>query len=395
MEDYLLRVAEYKEYVWVLLGVFLFALVLQLYFYFRYYSGIFRFKNRIDKNDVRLSTNKPAVSVIICARNESENLARFLPAVLKQKYPKFEVIVVNDGSTDESTDLLKKMTEQYPNLYQTFLPMGAKYMSRKKMCVTVGIKAAHYDHLLLVDADCEPASDQWIANIMRHYASGTSVVLGYTGYKGNNGFLDNMIAYDMMFEAMRFMGFALQKKPYRGVSGNLSYSKELFSAKKGFTSHLILSYGDDDLLIRDIATKQNTAVCVEPEAVTWSHRDLTMNSFLYQREKQMETYAEYLPSTKFRISSEIISRYIFYLLALVLLVMFAVWTDFISMGIVAFLFLIRLITQLVVFTKTSNALTERKFTLSIVLYDIILPLITLHVRTFGKIGEKKNAMWKQ
>ena len=112
MEDYLLRVAEYKEYVWVLLGVFLFALLLQLYFYFRYYSGIFRFKNRIDKNDVRLSTNKPAVSVIICARNESENLARFLPAVLKQKYPKFEVIVVNDGSTDESTDLLKKMTEQ-------------------------------------------------------------------------------------------------------------------------------------------------------------------------------------------------------------------------------------------------------------------------------------------
>ena len=109
----------------------------------------------------------------------------------------------------------------------------------------------------------------------------------------------------------------------------------------------------------------------------------------------METYAEYLPATKFRISSVIISRYIFYLLALVLLVMFAVWTDFISMGIVAFLFLIRLITQLVVFTKTSNALTERKFTLSIVLYDIILPLITLHVRTFGKIGEKKNAMWKQ
>ena len=306
MEDYLLRVAEYKVYVWVLLGVFLFALLLQLYFYFRYYSGIFRFKNRIDKNDVRLSTNKPAVSVIICARNESENLARFLPAVLKQKYPKFEVIVVNDGSTDESTDLLKKMTEKYPNLYQTFLPMGAKYMSRKKMCVTVGIKAAHYDHLLLVDADCEPASDQWIANIMRHYASGTSVVLGYTGYKGDKGFLDNMIAYDMMFEAMRFMGFALQRKPYRGVSGNLSYTKDLFFAKKGFTSHLILSYGDDDLLIRDIATKENTAVSVEPEAVTWSHRDLDMKSFLFQREKQMETYAEYLPSTKFRISSEII-----------------------------------------------------------------------------------------
>ncbi len=396
MEEYLMRVVdEYPLYVWVLFGVFLLALFLQLYFYLRYYSGIFRFKKRMESNEVRLTTNRPPVSVIICARNESENLARFLPAVLKQKYPKFEVIVVNDGSTDESTDLLKKLMEKYKNLYQTFLPMGAKYMSRKKMCVTVGIKASHYDHLLLVDADCEPASDNWLNDMMRHYASGKSVVLGYTGYKGDEGFFDKMVSFDMMFDAMRYLGFAYYGKPYRGISGNLSYKKELFLSKNGFHSHLILPYGDDDLLIRDISTKENTTICVEPDAITWSHRELTMKSFLFQRERQMETYAEYLPSTKFRIGSEIVSRFVFYALFLFLIILFAVWGEFISLGIVAFFALPRLITQMVVFSKTSQALSERKFMFSIILFDILLPIFTLHVRTFGKIGEKRNTMWKQ
>lgn len=397
MEEYIQRVMEeYPLYVWVLLGVFLLAFFVQLYFYLRYYSGIFRYKNRLDSNDVRLTTDRPPVSVIICAKNESENLARFLPSVLKQKYPKFEVIVVNDGSTDESTDLLKTLMEKYNNLYQTFLPMGAKYMSRKKMCITVGIKAAHYEHLLLVDADCEPAGDKWIETMMRHYPSGKSVVLGYEGFKGEeNGFFDKLVAFDMMFDAMRFMGFALCGKPYRGFGGNLSYKKEVFLANNGFQSHLILPFGDDDLLIRDIATSQNTSVCIEPQAITWSHRDLTMKSFLFQRERQMETYAEYLTGTKFRIGSELTSRYLFYLLFLAIMAIFVAWGEYISLGIVAFFFLFRFIMQMVIFSKTSDALTERKYWFSILLFDIILPFFTLHVRTFGKIGEKRNAIWKQ
>ncbi len=395
MEEYLNSLVEYPIYIWVVLGLFVFVLGIQAYFYLRYFNGIARLKKRMDRNDVRLSSAKPPVSVIICARNESENLARFLPAVLGQLYPKFEVIVVNDGSTDESTDLLKNLMEKYPNLYQTFLPMGAKYVSRKKMCISVGIKAAHYDHMLFLDADCEPASKQWLAHVMRNYASGTSVVLGYMGHKQNNGFLDKLIAYDTMFQSMRFMGFALSGKPYRGTSGNLSYTKSLFDEKKGFSSHLILEDGDDDLLIRDIATDANTRVCADADAITWSHRDISMKSFMYQRERQMATYARYKFGTKFRISMEMISRYAYYVLAALSVGMLALMGEFITMGIVALIALMRYVMQLVIFRKTSNALEERKFAFSIPLFDIVLPFFTLYARFNEKFGPKKVTVWQE
>lgn len=395
MEEYLNSLVEYPIYFWVILGLFVFALGIQVYFYLRYYNGIARLKKRMDRNDVRLSTAKPPVSIIICARNESENLARFLPKVLGQLYPKFEVIVVNDGSTDESSDLLKNLMEKHDNLYQTFLPMGAKYTSRKKMCLTVGIKAAHYDHMLFLDADCEPASKQWLAHVVRNYASGTGVVLGYTGHKGNEGILDKMIAFDTMFQSMRFMGFAMADKAYRGVSGNLSYSKKLFYEKKGFTSHLILEDGDDDLLIRDLTKAGNTRVCADADAVTWSHRELSMKSFMYQRERQMDTFDEYKFGTKFRIGMELSTRYLYYVLSLVLAVILLAWGEYISLGIFAFLAVMRYVMQLVIFRKTSNALEERKFAFSIPLFDIVLPLFSLQARTIARIGRKKLTVWQE
>lgn len=395
MEEYLEGLVEYPIYVWVILGLFLFAFAIQLYFYLRYFYGIARLRKRMDKNNVHYSSAKPPVSVIICARNESENLARFLPKVLGQLYPKFEVIVVNDGSTDESTDLLKNLMEKHKNLYQTFLPMGAKYVSRKKMCLTVGIKAAHYDHLLFLDADCEPASKQWLAHTVRNYVGGISVVLAYCGHKQSEGFLDKMIAYDTMFQSMRSLGFALCGKAYRGTSGNLSYLKSLFDEKKGFGSHLILEDGDDDLVVRDLSNSTNTRVCVDADAVTWSHRDISMKSFMYQRERQMDTYAEYKPATKFRIGSELVSRYAYYILAAISVGMLALMGDFITMGIVAFIALMRYVMQLVIFRKTSNALEERKFTFSIPLFDIILPFFTLHARTISKFGPKKVTVWQE
>lgn len=395
MEEYLENLAEYPMWIWVLGGIFLFAFCVQLYFYLRYFYGIARLKKKMETNDVRLSTSKPPVSVIICARNESENLARFLPTVLSQLYPKYEVIVVNDGSTDESTDLLKKLMEKHDNLYQTFLPMGAKYVSRKKMCLSVGIKAAHYEHLLFIDADCQPASKQWLAHVMRNYVSGASVVLGYTGHKKNDGLLDKLIAYDVLFESMRSLGFALCGKPYRGNGGNLSYKKSLFDAKKGFTSHLILEGGEEDLLIRDIATSENTRVCADADSVTWSHRDWSMKTFMYQREMEMETYTEYAAGTKFRIGMELFTRYLYYLLSPILVLLLLFMGEYISAGIVAFVAFMRYLVQWVVFRRTSAALEERSFVFSIPLFDILLPLFSLRARFFSKFGPKKVTVWQE
>lgn len=162
----------------VLAGIFLLSFVVQAFYYLYYYAGVIYYNRKLHRGDVKHRIKQPPVSVIICSKNEAENLEALLPTVLEQRYPEFQVVVVNDGSTDESTEVLDRYAKKYPNLYHTFLPIGAKYMSRKKMCITVAVKAAKYDHLLLIDADCRPDSDQWISEMVRNFTEKKELVIG-------------------------------------------------------------------------------------------------------------------------------------------------------------------------------------------------------------------------
>ncbi|MBV5343576.1 glycosyltransferase, partial [bacterium] len=150
-----------------LLGLFLLAFSYQLYFYLRYINGVLSYKRKLKKSNTILQSSQPGVSVVICARDEADNLRKFLPYFLDQDYPEFEIIVVNDGSTDDSELLLTNMKEIYPKLRSTFVPYGATNFSTKKLALTLGIKAAKYDWILLTDADCMPDGKSWITNMAR------------------------------------------------------------------------------------------------------------------------------------------------------------------------------------------------------------------------------------
>ena len=130
------------------------------------------------KQEVSFQTEQPPVSVIICARDEAENLRKFLPFVLQQDYPTYEVIVINDGSTDETGHLLRDLCVEYPHLKSTFVPVGASNVSTKKLGLTLGIKASKYDILLFTDADCMPEDKTWIAKMVRNFSRETDFVLG-------------------------------------------------------------------------------------------------------------------------------------------------------------------------------------------------------------------------
>jgi cellulose synthase/poly-beta-1,6-N-acetylglucosamine synthase-like glycosyltransferase len=380
-------------YVQIIGIVFLVVFLIQVYYYLYYYTGIVSYNNKIKKNDVSYSDVKPPVSVIVCAKNEAENLEKFLPTILEQDYPKYEVIVVNDGSTDESNEVLDKFGERYSHLYHTFLPMEAKYTSHKKMCLTVGIKAAKYDYLLLIDADCKPAGKNWIAHMTRNFTDKTEIILGYGGHKQKKGIINSLISYDILFIAMQYMGFALKKKPYMGVGRNLSYKKDLFFKNKGFASHLDLASGDDDLFIKEVATKGNTRVEISPESITWSFREMNFKSFLFQKERHLSTSSRYHTSTRMRIGAEVLSRGLFYALFLFLLAYFIYRQSIPYIGITVALFLLRFIMQLQIINSTAKVLQEKKFFLSIFLFDTFLPLISLHLLLFRKKGVKKHGIW--
>lgn len=150
-------------------------LIVQLIYYLGLYNRIHTHNLAVGKDEVHFGRELPPLSVVICARNESENLRRNLPAILKQDYPDFEVIVINDGSTDESEDLLSELEEEYPNLYHSFTPDSARYISRKKLALTLGIKASKYDWLVFTEADCTPVSDKWLRRIARNFTPSTDM----------------------------------------------------------------------------------------------------------------------------------------------------------------------------------------------------------------------------
>ncbi len=376
----------------VLVGILLLALSIQLYYYFRYFRGIIRYTKRVKKGDVEFLNEKPAISVIIASKNEEENLRQFLPFILEQDYPNFEVIVVNDASEDATEDVLTYLKDKYPNLRSSFVPKGAKNLSTKKLALMLGIKASENDILLFTDADCMPDGKDWISNIVRNFTEGTDYVLGYGGYLDKKGFLNKLIKFDTLFVAIQYLGMAIAKRPYMGVGRNLAYRKEAFYQMKGFSSILQFRSGDDDLLINKASNKFNTRVEISQAGSTWSVPSENFKQWYKQKERHLSVSGSYSRSSKVRLFWEPFSRAIFYLCFIAITVFSIIQFNWITLGLGLLFFIGRLILQIQTINKSAKILGERKFYFTVLIFDILLPIITLNLLIFGKKGHKIN--WK-
>jgi len=246
----------------------------------------------------------PSVSVIICARNEEENLQKHLPQVLSQDYPNFEVIVVNDCSWDNSYDLLESLKKKHPHLKIAEIKEVENREHGKKFALTIGIKAASNDIILLTDADCYPHSNQWIKQMISSYAENKYIVLGYGKYEKRPGLLNNLIRYDAFMIGSTSLGMALRGNAYMGVGRNLSYHRAMFFAVKGFASHIHLASGDDDLFINEVANSKNTAICAGVDAVTISKPKESFSEWMRQKKRHLSTGRYYKAKQKFLLILE-------------------------------------------------------------------------------------------
>lgn len=374
----------------LLLFIFL-AFIYQLYFYLRYMKGVMRREKQIASGKIKFDDQKPPVSVIICARDEEDNLRRFLPAILNQQYPEFEVIVVNDGSVDETAILLGDMQKQYPHLKTTFVPAGTSNLSTKKLAITLGVKAAKYDWLLFTDADCEPASEKWIASMARNFKGKTEIVLGYGAYFQEKGLINQLVTFDTLYNALLYLGFAKAGKPYMGVGRNMAYHKNIFYKNKGFASILHLRSGDDDLMINQRAYKENTSIETSPESVTWSVPKKTFSDWFYQKERHLSVSAYYNTRSRMRLAIEPFIRGMFY----VLLILSVITLQPVVAAIGVLLYVVRFLIQMSVFNKATAHLGGRKYYSGLLLWDILLPLVSLYLLIFGRMGKKAARIsWK-
>ncbi len=370
----------------VLLSVTGSLFIIQLIYYLALYDRIRRHNKQTrlglgNHNDI-----PEPVSVVICARNESENLRKFLPAILEQDYPQFEVIVVNDGSTDESEEVLCMLEEKYPHLYHSFTPDSARYISRKKLALTLGIKASKYDWLVFTEANCCPVSNQWLRLMARQFTPRTQVVLGYSGYAPGKGWLHKRTSYDALFTSMRYMGFALAGSPYMGIGRNLAYRKELFFDHKGYSSHLNLQRGDDDLFINEVANGENTRVLTDPQAVTRMEPLRWYKDFKEEKVSYKATSRYFKGSQKYVSGFETFSRLLFYI-SIFLTIAWGVYTHhWLVAGIPVLIWILRLVIQAIIFNKTATELGEsRRYIFSLPLFDLLQPLQSLKFSLSRKV----------
>lgn len=227
------------------------------------------------------------MSVIVCAHDEEQNLRDLIPLLLSQDHPEFEIIIVDDRSNDSTFDLLIQETSKDHRLRMVHVNRTPPLFNAKKYALTLGIKAAKYEWLLLTDADCRPAGKNWISAIAKHFSPTTQFVLSFSPYQHRPGALNAFIRFETLITGMQYIAFALLGMPYMGVGRNLSYRRTKFLEAKGFNNFIKITGGDDDLFVNQHAKITNTAVCLDADAMVSSVPKTTFSSFFAQKVRHL------------------------------------------------------------------------------------------------------------
>lgn len=326
----------------------------------------------------------PPLSVIIVSNNQRHALERNLKSILNQDYPNFEIIVVDDNSDDGTSDLLKNMEIDYKNLRHTYTSDSIRQISPKKLALTIGIKASVNEWVVFTDPDCTPASNQWLRKIARNFTDNTKIVMGYCNYKKERGFLNRMIVYDQLLFSFRYLGAALQKRPYMAQGQNLAYHKSLFFKQKGYSRQLNLVAGDDDLFINGITTPTNTRVERSAESMVW--RDpIDLYSWKIRKLFYASTSHLFMGNARTLAGFESASRYAFYGAATGGIIVQATSGDLFIPAILAFALLIRGSTQFFVLRRGSKKFGHITFCFSLPLFNLTQPIWNTYFKVTSKM----------
>lgn len=366
----------------IILLIFALLFLVQIFYYFFFFLKFTRYKEPVS------NVNPGGVSVVICARNEYLKLKENLPLILTQNYPEFEVVVVNHASEDDTTFLLSGLAEQYANLKIVEIRENLNFFDGKKFPLSIGIKSATYELVLLTDADCRPQSLDWIRHMAGGFSDGKEIVLGYGGYESSNSLLNRLIRFDTVHIALQYLSFAIAGIPYMGVGRNMAYRKSLFYENKGFISHYTVHSGDDDLFINRAANRKNTRIVTDPESFTVSQPKNTFGEWWIQKKRHLSTGRYYRRIHQLLLglySSTTILFYTFFILLILVLTNYTIFA-------VLLLFALRLAFQLFIFRKTLTRLNEKGIWLLAPLFEIALILINSAL-TVSVVMTKKTK-WK-
>jgi len=379
----------------VLLAALTFCFIIQMLYYWVVMAKPYYYIQSA-KGNLQNTGEQPPVSIIISIKKSNRDLLRFLPSILEQEYPEFEVIVVTDAISDENEEALKRLKLNYPNLYSTHVPDDTKNVSRKKLALTLGIKAAKYDKLLFTESDSRIRTKDWISLMVRHFSYKKSVILGFSAFENATGLSHKYKAYDYFISNLQMIALALFNHPYAGNGRNMAYTKTHFLEQKGFVKYRILQHGEDDLFVNEIATSENTAVELSAASVTlteindfydWKHEkiDRMVTKRFYKRGPvalwRLETYM------RICFFAVIIACFVYGL-------PYKYTGNLILPGIAFLCFVIQFSSQLFVINKTAEKLQLEKFYMTILWFDLFQPFINLHFFIYQIFKGKENYTYR-
>lgn len=304
----------------IIFYVFIGITVIQLIYYLVIF-GKFAFAKPQTANPKRIP-----ISVIVCAKNEAEKVKAFVPLLAEQNYPDFEIVLIDDASSDDTLDIFEEFEKQYRNIKLVKVANNEAFWGNKKYALTLGIKAASKEYLLFTDADCYPVSKDWISQMSSQFTMSKTIILGYGGYeKVKNSLLNTIIRFDNMLTATQYFAWAKIGKPFSGEGRNLAFKKEEFFKVNGYIDHMSIRTGEDALFLNQAATKKNTTVCYTPESFTYSEPKKTFSAWRTQKRRQVYTAKFFSAFDKFQLRLFFMSQLSFFALAIVLLALQFDW----------------------------------------------------------------------
>ena len=367
-----------RERPFVTFAVLAISIGIQLIYILGFYLRLAFHKNKSPKK-----TREP-VSVIICARNEEDNLYENLPVILEQDYPDFEVIVVNHQSIDDSVHILKAYAREYSHLRIIDIVRSKHLKNSKKLPLTLGIKGAKNERILLTDADCLPQTKEWITEMVSSSQENKAIVLGYGPYKKLKGFVNKIIRFDTTQIAINYFSYAKNGLAYMGIGRNLSYTKSIFENNSGFKSHYDLQSGDDDLFIQEVALKRNYTINFEENATVYSTPKLTWKSWVQQKHRHFTTAPKYRVIHKALLGTYSLSYFLMCISFAILLVE----TDFWLIGVILFggRTLINWLVQGILFAKLKQK--------DLIVWIPFIELMMSCLMPFIYFTKQTNSKWK-
>lgn len=358
--------------LYILAGLFIVLLI--------YYLGIFA--GSIFSKPHETNAKRIPVSVIVYAKNNSDELRSLLPVLLNQNYHQFELVLVNNASTDDTLHLIKEYALMYPNIRIVDVVNNETFWGNKKYAVTLAIKASKYEYLVCIDADKKIHSNNWLVQLTSHFTLNKTIILGSFFYSKQKGFFNKYQRFFHTMQQIQSVAWTKISQPYSLNLQQIAFKKEDFYTVNGFISHMQKPLFMNEYLVNDASTSKNTTICEHPDAMIETEA-LNKTDFKTFKNQQIQLLSNFKGSAAFKIKLFNLFQFLFFVIVIASFITIEYW--YVTLAIV----LLRYLIIWILFAKASKKFRYNDLAFYFPLFDLFY--IFMQIQLFlGNLFKKST-----